>query len=96
MPLFTSFRAFPVPGPIDVIREGSTGAMDENLAAAVYRALSLDGEACIEFAQYHSWQRSVERFLRIQKTREELAREAAPSAEQTTLASCEAPGSRAR
>jgi glycosyltransferase involved in cell wall biosynthesis len=58
--------AFPVPGPIDVIQEGSTGAMDTDLAAAIYRALRLDGEACIEFAQYHSWQRSVERFLKFQ------------------------------
>lgn len=59
--------AFPVPGPLDVIKEGSTGAMDEDLAAAVYRALRLDGEACIEFAQYHSWQRSTERFLQLQR-----------------------------
>jgi hypothetical protein len=55
-----------VPGPIDIIQEGSTGALDEDLAAAVYRALRLDGEACIEFAQYHSWQRSAERFLKFQ------------------------------
>ena len=59
--------AFPVPGPLDVIREGSTGAMDEDLAAAIYRALGLDGEACIEFAQYHSWQRSTLRFLKFQR-----------------------------
>jgi glycosyltransferase involved in cell wall biosynthesis len=59
--------AFPVPGPLDVIREGSTGALDEDLAAAVYRALRLDSEACIEFAQHHSWQRSSERFLELQR-----------------------------
>ena len=59
--------AFPVPGPLDVIREGSTGALDTDLAAAIYRALRLDGEACIEFAQYHSWQRSTERFLKLQR-----------------------------
>jgi glycosyltransferase involved in cell wall biosynthesis len=62
--------AFPVPGPIDVIKECSTGALDEDLAAAVYRALSLDGEACTEFAEYHSWQRSAERFLKFQKAPE--------------------------
>jgi glycosyltransferase involved in cell wall biosynthesis len=60
--------AFPVPGPLDVIREGSTGAMDDDLSAAVYRALGLDGEACIEFAQYHSWQRSTQRFLKFQQS----------------------------
>jgi glycosyltransferase involved in cell wall biosynthesis len=69
--------AFPVPGPIDVIQEGSTGAMDEDLAAAVYRALALDGEACLEFAQYHSWQRSTERFLKFQRPPEPPA--AAPA-----------------
>lgn len=59
--------AYPVPGPLDVIQEGSTGAMDEDLGAAVYRALGLDGEACIEFAEYHSWPRSTERFLEHQR-----------------------------
>ena len=68
--------AFPVPGPIDVVQEGCTGALDEDLAAAVYRALGLDGEACIEFAEFHSWQRSVERFLKHQRP--------APTAEEST------------
>jgi glycosyltransferase involved in cell wall biosynthesis len=65
--------AFPVPGPIDVIRDGSTGAMDEDLCAAVYRAFRLDPGACVEFAQAHSWQRSTERFLDLQRhvTRDE-------------------------
>ncbi len=58
--------AFPVPGPQDLVQEGSTGALDEDLAAAVFRALRIDGEACIEFAQDHSWQRSTERFLKLQ------------------------------
>ncbi|MGD2130293.1 MAG: glycosyltransferase family 1 protein [Lysobacterales bacterium] len=61
--------AFPVPGPADVVREGSTGALDDDLAAAVFRALSLDGEACIEFAEHHSWARSTRRFLRFQQAR---------------------------
>jgi glycosyltransferase involved in cell wall biosynthesis len=65
--------AFPVPGPIDVIDDGSTGAMDYDLKAAVFRALRLDGEACIEFAQYHSWRRSVQRFLNTQKFRSETS-----------------------
>lgn len=59
--------AFPVPGPLDVVCEGSTGALDEDLTAAIYRALRLDGEACIEFAQYHSWQRSARQFLEFQR-----------------------------
>jgi glycosyltransferase involved in cell wall biosynthesis len=58
--------AFPVPGPLDVIRDGSTGAMDEDLETAFYRALAMDPEACIEFAENHSWKRSTQRFLSSQ------------------------------
>lgn len=59
--------AFPVPGPADLVTEGSTGALDGDLKAAIYRALALDGDACIEFAREHSWRRSTENFLRYQK-----------------------------
>ena len=34
---------------------------------AFYRALGLDRQACIEFPQYHSWQRSMLRFLKLQR-----------------------------
>jgi glycosyltransferase involved in cell wall biosynthesis len=77
--------AFPVPGPIDVIQEGSTGAMDEDLAAAIFRALALDGEACIEFAQYHSWQKSTERFLKFQRTPAAIRAPDAPERELSAL-----------
>lgn len=59
--------AFPVPGPLDVVRNGCTGVLDENLETAVFRALSIDPSACIEFAQAHSWERSTERFLAMQR-----------------------------
>ena len=58
--------AFPVPGPEDVIRQGSTGVIDEDLARAFFGALELDSEAPIEFALDHSWQRSTERLLDFQ------------------------------
>ncbi|HET6564770.1 MAG TPA: glycosyltransferase, partial [Xanthomonadales bacterium] len=69
--------ALPVPGPADLLVEGSTGAMDEDLEAAIFRALALDGDACIEFAREHSWRRSTERFLsfqRWQRPRNEVVR----------------------
>ncbi|AKS42107.1 glycosyltransferase family 4 protein [Wenzhouxiangella marina] len=56
--------AFPAPGPIDLITDGANGALDENLAAAYYRALSVDRTACVEFAEQFSWERSTRRFLR--------------------------------
>jgi glycosyltransferase involved in cell wall biosynthesis len=55
--------AFPVPGPIDLITDGANGAIDENLTAAFYRALSVDSTACVEFAERFSWERCTERFL---------------------------------
>lgn len=59
--------AFPVPGPRDVIVEGSTGALDEDLAAATFRALRLDGKVCVEFARAHGWAHSTRRFLERQR-----------------------------
>lgn len=56
--------AFPVPGPIDLITDGGNGALDENLAAAFYRALSVDATACVEFAEQFSWERCTARFQR--------------------------------
>jgi glycosyltransferase involved in cell wall biosynthesis len=58
--------AFPVTGPRDVVRHGATGFMEENLDKAFYQALELDGDACIEFALDHSWERSTDRFLAAQ------------------------------
>jgi glycosyltransferase involved in cell wall biosynthesis len=55
--------AFPVPGPQDLVREGSTGALDEDLKSAVFRAFRLSSESCVEFAHNHSWFRSTQRFL---------------------------------
>ena len=61
--------------------------MDEDLATAIYRALALDGEACIEFAQYHSWQKSTERFLKFQRTPAPARASEAPVPELSTLES---------
>lgn len=57
--------AFPVPGPIDVVTDGATGALDEDLREAVFRALAIPGEACVEYAAEYSWRASAERFLQM-------------------------------
>jgi glycosyltransferase involved in cell wall biosynthesis len=54
--------ALPVTGPIDVVRHGETGILDENLAKACERALELDGAACRRYAESRSWARSTEQF----------------------------------
>jgi len=47
--------AFPVTGPIDVVEEGVTGALDTDLAAAALRALRIDPRACRAAALQSSW-----------------------------------------
>jgi len=47
--------AFPVTGPIDVVQDGVTGALDWDLAKAAERALSIDPRACRERALRSSW-----------------------------------------
>lgn len=54
--------AYPVPGPADVVRDGETGVLDEDLATAVHGALKLDRNACRGQALEHSWERATEEF----------------------------------
>jgi glycosyltransferase involved in cell wall biosynthesis len=55
--------AFPVTGPLDVVTEGVTGALDRDLGAAIRRALSLDRARCRNAALDLSWDRSATMFL---------------------------------
>ena len=48
-----SVAAYPVRGPIDIIRKGETGSMDEDLGKAVRKALTIDRNECREFALSH-------------------------------------------
>lgn len=47
--------AYPVAGPIDVIEDGVTGALDTDLAAAAVRALGIDPLACRRQALRSGW-----------------------------------------
>jgi len=58
--------AYPVPGPLDVVVNRSTGILDWDLKQAVLQALTLDGDACIEYALEHSWEHSTDRLLAFQ------------------------------
>jgi len=59
----TPVAAFPVPGPLDVLEEGVTGVMDEDLRVACLAALSLDRQRCAEQAAKQSWRASALEFL---------------------------------
>jgi glycosyltransferase involved in cell wall biosynthesis len=54
--------AYPVTGPIDVIEDGVTGALDEDLADAARRALALDPTVCREHALRFGWDASAREF----------------------------------
>lgn len=54
--------AFPVTGPIDVIEDGVTGALDEDLGRAALRALALDPAVCRRHALKFGWDVSSREF----------------------------------
>jgi glycosyltransferase involved in cell wall biosynthesis len=54
--------AYPVTGPIDVIDDGLTGALDADLARASVRALALDPQACRDRAQRSGWDTCTREF----------------------------------
>lgn len=54
--------AYPVTGPIDVIEEGVTGALDEDLARAAQRALTIDPLTCRAQALRFGWDASAREF----------------------------------
>lgn len=65
--------AFPVTGPIDLVRVGETGFPDHNLAAAAMRALSLDRAKARAYALNFSWTNAAEQFLASLTTAHETA-----------------------
>lgn len=54
--------AFPVTGPIDVVRQGVTGILDENLERACHQALPLDRHRVREEACRHGWEQAARQF----------------------------------
>ena len=55
--------AFPVTGPIDVVQDGVTGVLDNDLQKAALAALELDGKACREHALSRTWRRATQQFF---------------------------------
>jgi 1,2-diacylglycerol 3-alpha-glucosyltransferase/glucuronosyltransferase len=63
--------AYPVTGPVDVIENGVTGVLDENLGKAALAALKLDPAKCRAFAMAHTWEAATKQFLQNLAPREE-------------------------
>lgn len=58
----TPVAAFPVPGPIDVLRPG-IGAMDTNLTTAIAAALGCAPSRCASYGRSFSWAESAAQFV---------------------------------
>jgi glycosyltransferase involved in cell wall biosynthesis len=54
--------AYPVTGPIDVVRHGVTGCLDADLAVAIRGALALDPAACRAQALEYRWEQATREF----------------------------------
>lgn len=54
--------AHPVTGPMDVVVQGETGWLDQDLGRAVDKALSMDPAACRAHALNFTWERSLDQF----------------------------------
>lgn len=60
----TPVAAYPVMGPLDVIGQHSgVGILEDDLRAATLQALTIDRQACREYASRFSWQASSDQFL---------------------------------
>ena len=55
--------AFPVTGPVDIVEDGVSGALDHDLARAIERALELSQEAARARALTFSWRACARLFL---------------------------------
>jgi len=55
--------AYPVTGPLDVIEDGRTGVLDEDLTGACEKALALEPGPCVEAARWYTWGRCAAQVL---------------------------------
>lgn len=59
----TPVAAFPVTGPLDVIEQGVTGAMDNNLEKAIDSCLKINRKKVIKHSNKWTWENCSEQFL---------------------------------
>ncbi|MFO0447179.1 MAG: glycosyltransferase family 4 protein [Pseudomonadota bacterium] len=55
--------AYPVTGPIDVVRQGDTGCLHEELATGIRGALALDRSRCRAQALEYRWENATRQFV---------------------------------
>lgn len=60
----TVVAAYPVTGPIDVMKDPRAGVLDEDLRTACLKALELKSADARRYAESFSWQRATEEFIK--------------------------------
>lgn len=76
--------AFPVQGPIDIIENGVSGFLDEDLQKAALATLALRPEACRAAAMKYTWETCTRQFLAHLNPAATLAAPAATAIRQTS------------
>ena len=59
----TPVAAYPVAGPIDVVENGKTGVLHEDIATAIQGALNIKRADCRKFAEQQSWEAVTDRLF---------------------------------
>ncbi len=55
--------AYPVAGPVDIVKQNVTGVLDKNLGRAVMAALELNREDCSKSVSRYRWESCAQQFL---------------------------------
>ncbi len=55
--------AYPVTGPVDVISDGVTGSLDDDLENAITAALKCEPTVCRNYALNHTWEDATKQFF---------------------------------
>jgi glycosyltransferase involved in cell wall biosynthesis len=69
----TPVAAYPVTGPIDVIRDPAVGVLSEDLRMATLAALQLNRLAVRRYAEQFSWSAATRQFVANLRTAEVVA-----------------------
>jgi glycosyltransferase involved in cell wall biosynthesis len=67
--------AYPVTGPVDLVVDGRTGALDNDLTAAARKAMALERKQIRAYAEQFTWQRAARMFVDNIKAANALAAE---------------------
>ena len=62
-PVTGNAAAFPVTGPIDVVKEGVSGVLHEDLQTACHQAVQLPQDGVLEYARSFTWERTTDILL---------------------------------